>query len=151
MTESKEKKLKGWYKFLYGQQHVIWEKKKKKIVNGCQTIPHYYTHSIQGGKMMQHKLDSIIVVSRTHHLKIAEWLMRARQASTTLFLCAQNWKCPYDKATITKNPYETTTKPFKSRLKNLNGKGNGVIQLLIKLYIKMPLRLNSNNKKTIRK
>jgi hypothetical protein len=40
--------------------------------------------------MMQHKLDSIIVVSRTHHLKIAEWLMRARQASTTLFLCAQN-------------------------------------------------------------
>jgi hypothetical protein len=73
--------------------------------------------------------------------------MRARQASTTLFLCAQNWKCPYDKATITKNPYETTTKPFKSRLKNLNGKGNGVIQLLIKLYIKMPLRLNSNNKK----
>jgi hypothetical protein len=31
----------------------------------------------------------------------------------------------------------------------LNGKGNGVIQLLIKLYIKMPLRLNSNNKKPL--
>jgi hypothetical protein len=70
--------------------------------------------------------------------------MRARQASTTLFLCAQNWKCPYDKATITKNPYETTTKPFKSRLKNLNGKGNWVIQLFKKLYkkTKTPLELN---------
>jgi hypothetical protein len=91
MTESKKKKIKGLVQvFVWSVACNLRKKKRKQKVNGCQIIPHYYTHSIQGGKMMQHKLDSIIVVSRTHHLKIAEWLMRARQASTTLFLCAQN-------------------------------------------------------------
>jgi hypothetical protein len=32
-----------------------------------------------------------------------------------------------------KNPYEITTMSLKQRLKNLNGKGNEVIQLFIKL------------------
>jgi len=36
---------------------------------------------------------------------------------------------------------------LKPRLKNLNGKGNGVIQLFIKLYIKNALGLNNNNKR----
>jgi hypothetical protein len=39
---------------------------------------------------------------------------------------------------------------LKSRLKKLNGKGNGVIQLFIELYIyKMLLGLNNNNKKPL--
>jgi hypothetical protein len=37
-----------------------------------------------------------------------------------------------------KTPYEIITKPLKPRLKRLNGKGNRVIQLFIKLYIKNP-------------
>jgi hypothetical protein len=43
-----------------------------------------------------------------------------------------------------KNFYGITTTPLKPKLRNLNGKGNWVIQLFKKLYkkTKMPLELN---------
>jgi hypothetical protein len=48
-------------------------------------------------QMMQQKLDSITVVSRTHLLKIAEWLMLVRQASTTLFYVHKTKNAPMTK------------------------------------------------------
>jgi hypothetical protein len=54
---------------------------------------------------------------------------------------------------LKKKPFEIIVKLLKQRLENLNDKNNRVIKLFIKLYknIKIPLELNNNNKKILKK
>ena len=62
-------------------------------------------------------------------------MTHAKYTSTSFFMCIKPKMLQWLNNNKKKS-YEITTKSLKPKLKKLNGKGNGVTQLFIKLYIK---------------
>ena len=122
-------------------------------VNWRQTRFHYYTCAIQeerehrdaSNDMTKAWFQPSLIVARAARKWQNGWCVSGT-CQQPFFMCTKLKMPPWLKNNSKKESYEITTKPLKSRLNFLNGKCNEVNK-----KIKVPLELNNNNKKILKK